>query len=314
MRLKSKLLSLNADKRDSDKVKVFSPKNCEELRIPFQADKIAKVVGKLAQLPPPLKIAVGGEEARLITGVLVQNDFKMSLMAPEDLREFAGLTTTTITCKQRLTLSAAGIGLVKWALESTFGAIEEIFEDDGQTAKMNGKAITNGDDSLHEGSNDKHTVSYMVMGCVIVRYGNRGDVEVEWEGNMINDGIADAVLAVLFAAESSPAAVKRKCPHMSLIMQGQLRAKPSKSRIIQILPLPLSFSQWRLSSKPTRGHFPLRTARKAVHVPGSAIRERHLSDRASTDVVRRCIIISDNKWHRHQHIPRGRIRTRREER
>ncbi len=210
MRLKSKLLSLNADKADRDKVKVFSPKNCEELRVPFKADKIAKVVGRLAQLPPP---SSADDDARLVTGVLVQNDFKMSLMAPEDLREFAGLTTTIITCKQRLTLSAAGVGLVKWALESTFGAIEEIFEEDaGHSTKMNGKAITNGDTPM-AGSvvlNGKHRISYLVMGCVVVRYGHRGEVEVEWEGNMLNDGIADAVLAVLFAVESSPAAVKRK--------------------------------------------------------------------------------------------------------
>ena len=112
MRLKSRLLALNADK--ISKVKVFSPRNCEELRIPFKADKTAKVVGKLASMP-----ALNGSEgshAQLITGVLVQNDFKMSLMAPEDLREYAGLTTTTITCKQRMTLSTAGIDLIKWAL------------------------------------------------------------------------------------------------------------------------------------------------------------------------------------------------------
>ena len=36
-----------------------------------------------------------------------------------------------------------------------------------------------------------------------------GHIEVAWEGNAINDGIADAVLAVLFTVESSPAAVRR---------------------------------------------------------------------------------------------------------
>ena len=46
MRLKSKLLSLNADK--AVKVKVYTPANCDEVRIPFKKDKIAKVVGKLA--------------------------------------------------------------------------------------------------------------------------------------------------------------------------------------------------------------------------------------------------------------------------
>ncbi|KAH8672758.1 cleavage and polyadenylation specifity factor [Tricladium varicosporioides] len=205
MRLKSKLLSLNADK--TNKVKVFSPRNCEELRIPFKADKIAKVVGKLANMPPSA-LTPDGDASQLITGVLVQNDFKMSLMAPEDLREYAGLTTTTITCKQRMTLSAAGIELIKWALEGTFGSIEELPE----SKPKNG---TNGDTHMNGSSEDadeeisSQTTAYLVMGCVTVRHRNNGEVELEWEGNMLNDGIADAIMAVLFSVESSPAAVKQ---------------------------------------------------------------------------------------------------------
>jgi cleavage and polyadenylation specificity factor subunit 3 len=203
MRLKSKLLSLNADK--TNKVKVFSPRNCEELRIPFKADKIAKVVGKLASYPPPL----GSEEsqAQLITGVLVQNDFKMSLMAPEDLREYAGLTTTTITCKQRMTLTAAGIELIKWALEGTFGSIEELPESKNKA--LNGDTHMNGSSEDADEEISRHSTAYLVMGCVSVRHSSNGEVELEWEGNMLNDGIADAIMAVLFSVESSPAAVKR---------------------------------------------------------------------------------------------------------
>ena len=216
MRLKSKLLSLNASK--TSKVKVFSPRNCEELRIPFKTDKTAKVVGKLASIPMKAP-ADDSEEPQLITGVLVQNDFKMSLMAPEDLREYAGLTTTTIACKQRLRLSAAGIDLVKWGLEGTFGSIEELPE-----AKPHAKNAANGDEAANNGDTkmeddddideefpiDEVVAAYLVMGCVTVRYRASGEVELEWEGNMLNDGIADAVMAVLLGIESSPAAVKRK--------------------------------------------------------------------------------------------------------
>ncbi|TGO22627.1 hypothetical protein BPAE_0160g00030 [Botrytis paeoniae] len=217
MRLKSKLLSLNADK--TTKVKVFSPKNCEPLRIPFMTSKTAKVVGKLANNPPPT------DSAQLITGVLVQNDFKMSLMAPEDLREYAGLTTTTITCKQRMTLSAAGIDLIRWALEGTFGKIDELPESRGQQKHSNGNGNGNGDTHMN-GSSDEEAdeeiantnavTAYLVMGCVTVRYRSNGEVELEWEGNMLNDGIADAIMAVLYSVESSPAAVKQsasKSPH-----------------------------------------------------------------------------------------------------
>ncbi|VBB83618.1 Putative Endoribonuclease YSH1 [Podospora comata] len=213
MRLKSKLLSLNANK--TSKVKVFSPKNCEELRIPFKTDKTAKVVGKLASILQPLS---SPEEPQLITGVLVQNDFKMSLMAPEDLREFAGLTTTTISCKQRMRLSAAGVDLIKWGLEGTFGTIEELpiskkLSSNGEDHDMNGSEQEVADEEL---SVDEILAAYLVMGVITVRHRSNGEVEIEWEGNMLNDGIADAVMAVLLAIESSPAAVKRsasKNPH-----------------------------------------------------------------------------------------------------
>ena len=222
MRLKSKLLSLNSDK--AVPAKIFSPANCEELRIPFKADKVAKVVGKLAQIPPPLpyrskddimenRDAQDSDEVNLITGVLVQNDFKMSLMAPEDLREYAGLTTTTITCRQHLTLSAAGVDLIRWALEGTFGALNEITVRD---EAINGKAQPNGNGAHgHEEADEeisRSTIAFRVMDCVTIHCRRGGEVEIEWEGNMINDGIADAVLAVLFTVESSPAAVRRKCP------------------------------------------------------------------------------------------------------
>lgn len=225
-RLRSKLLSFNAQK--TIPTKIFSPANCEELRIPFKTDKIAKVVGKLATITPPVPRSLDpegevsndkdegeGEKVDVISGVLIQNDFKISLMAPEDLKEYAGLTTTTIMCRQHLTLSAAGIDLIRWALEGTFGAIKETkITDDAVDGKesMNGNGVhksgSDEDDADEEVSRTE--TKFTVMDCVGVLVKNGGKVEVEWEGNVINDGIADAVLAVLFTVESSPAAVKRK--------------------------------------------------------------------------------------------------------
>jgi cleavage and polyadenylation specificity factor subunit 3 len=208
MRLKSKLLSLNADK--AIKVKVYTPANCDEVRIPFRKDKFAKVVGKLAQIAPPSE----EDDSQLMAGVLVQNGFDLALMAPDDLREYAGLTTTTITCKQHLTLSSASMDLIRWALEGTFGAIEEV----GTNMKTEKKMETNGDmDGLSEKQEAadeeipmEETQTFLVMGCVILRYHSRTrEVELEWEGNMMNDGVADAVMAVLLTVESSPASVKR---------------------------------------------------------------------------------------------------------
>jgi cleavage and polyadenylation specificity factor subunit 3 len=206
MRLKSKLLSLNAEK--TVKVKVYTPANCDEIRIPFRKDKIAKVVGKLAEDAQPTEL----DESKLMAGVLVQNGFDLSLMAPDDLREYAGLTTTTITCKQLITLSSASMELIKWALESAFGIIEKIGSSaqNNVVNKQNGynnKTLEAADEEIEYAENEK----YLVMGSVIVKYIARTrEVELEWEGNMMNDGVADAVMAVLMTVESSPASVKRK--------------------------------------------------------------------------------------------------------
>ncbi|KAJ5490756.1 Endoribonuclease ysh1 [Penicillium diatomitis] len=208
MRLKSKLLSLNAQK--ATPTKVFTPANCSELRIPFRKDKFARVVGKLADIAPP----TSEDESQLMAGVLVQNGFDLSLMAADDLREYAGLTTTTIICKQHLTLSSASIDLIRWALEGTFGAIEEV----GTQSKQNIKKETNGDTSMSDPKQEdadeeirmEEKQTYLVMGCVTLHYQPRTrEIELEWEGNMMNDGVADAVMAVLLTVESSPASVKQ---------------------------------------------------------------------------------------------------------
>lgn len=220
MRLKSKLLSLNAGK--ATKVKVFSPRNCEELRIPFKADKTAKVVGKLASITPPTHLTgnadAAGAAAQLVTGVLVQNDFKLSLMAPEDLREYAGLNTTTVTCRQRFQLRVATVDMVRWGLECQYGAVEELPEMNrshkpGGTGSANGEAK---DEDAMEMVDDEVAhldAAYLVMGCVAVRYYSNREVELEWEGNLMNDAIADSVIAVLMSTECSPAAVRRELKH-----------------------------------------------------------------------------------------------------
>jgi cleavage and polyadenylation specificity factor subunit 3 len=207
-RLRSKLLDLN--NRRSGDTKVYSPENGTEVKIPFRKDKLAKVVGKLAQIPPPK--TADEADSRILNGVLVQNGFKLSLMAPEDLREYAGLTTTTILCKQHITLAAAGVDLIKWALESTFGAIEEIAPPKSESQDFD-KSEPNGKSESEEPADEElrleTTRAFLIMGCITLTWsGRQKQIELEWEGNTMNDGIADAVMAVLMTVESSPAAVK----------------------------------------------------------------------------------------------------------
>lgn len=215
-RLRSRLLDLNsrrtANNSAAQQTKVYSPENGAEIKIPFRKDKVAKVVGRLAQIPPPRT----AEDERVVNGVMVQNGFKLSLMAPEDLKEYAGLTSTTVLCKQHITLSAAGVELIRWALEGTFGAIEEIGHIKSDT-NGHSDAVTNGNinpeimkqEEADEELPSESARAFLIMGCITLRWsGVDKQIELEWEGNTMNDGVADAVMAVLTTVESSPAAVK----------------------------------------------------------------------------------------------------------
>jgi cleavage and polyadenylation specificity factor subunit 3 len=94
------------------------------------------------------------------------------------------------------------------SLEGTFGAIkeEEITDDAVKGKETNGNGIKeDADEDI-----SRTSTQFTVMECVNILVKPGGHVEVSWEGNVINDGIADAVLAVLFTVESSPAAVRRK--------------------------------------------------------------------------------------------------------
>ncbi|KAF3926932.1 hypothetical protein ABW20_dc0106657 [Dactylellina cionopaga] len=131
-------------------------------------------------------------------------------MAPDDLREYAGLTTTTVMCKQRVPLSTAGAGLVRWSLESMFGGVVTVKkektngyiedDEDEDTKDVDGELISIKRQALRD-------ETFRVMDCVDVSC-HSGYVELEWEGNIHNDGIADAILAILLSIESSPASVK----------------------------------------------------------------------------------------------------------
>ncbi|QIW96236.1 hypothetical protein AMS68_001754 [Peltaster fructicola] len=221
MRMRSRLLSLG-------KFKVYSPANCEEVKIPFRRDKIVRVVGRLAEritpqnlLSPPTSTEDEDEDMErdakklkelLVSGVLVQSDFRLSLMAPEDLREYTGLETTSITCRERITLSAVGIDLIKWTLEGAFGGVEELAFPE-PIVNGNGTKHTPDEEADEEVPRQQATMLSVMGGAVIMTCQSNGQIELEWEGNTTNDSIADAVIAVLLSVETSPAAIKRSSQH-----------------------------------------------------------------------------------------------------
>lgn len=65
-----------------------------------------------------------------LSGLLVAKDYSYTLLDPRDLRDFAGLTTCTVTQRQVIVIGV-GWELVKWHLEGMYGSLEDGLDKDG---------------------------------------------------------------------------------------------------------------------------------------------------------------------------------------
>ncbi|TID30493.1 hypothetical protein CANINC_000846 [Pichia inconspicua] len=183
-RLKSALLSkYKKSKNAEEEIKIYNPKNSTVLDLEFKAEKVAKVVGKLAANLP--------EDGDHIKGILVQKNFNVNLMAVDDIKEFTTLTTTTITQRQTIRCYA-NRSIVHWQFSQMFGDVN---------------VLNDGEDNYE----------FKVMDCIIVKHDDKNYVTVvEWESGIMEDSIADSAVAILLSCDSAPSSVKltsHSCMH-----------------------------------------------------------------------------------------------------
>ncbi|KND04435.1 uncharacterized protein SPPG_00164 [Spizellomyces punctatus DAOM BR117] len=168
-RLRSALQSRYAEREVP--LHIHTPKNCETVELYFRGEKMAKTIGILASQTPLPNTP--------LSGILVCRDFTYHLLAPSDLPSFTDLVPATLEQRQTIPCRAP-LGLVKWHLEMMYGSIEE-------TGKR----------------------SFRVFDTVkVTQSPDLRRYTLEWEGNAVNDMIADSIVAIIAQAESSPASVK----------------------------------------------------------------------------------------------------------
>ncbi|ODV82986.1 hypothetical protein CANARDRAFT_30453 [[Candida] arabinofermentans NRRL YB-2248] len=209
-RLKSALLSKYQKlKNTEDEVKVYSPRNGSKLTLQFKGKKIAKVMGQLATKLP--------KEHDTINGVLVQKDFDLSLLKIEDLREFSGLTTTIVKQRQSLRCDA-NKHLINWQLSQMFGFVKVLIDTEDE----------------EDEEDDEYVVEIMSSVKVTLEH-KIGIVTVEWNSGMVDDTIADSVIAILMSCDSSPASVKlssKSCNHNHNHSHNGVKSEEKEEEII----------------------------------------------------------------------------------
>ncbi|GLJ12700.1 hypothetical protein SUGI_0196200 [Cryptomeria japonica] len=166
-RLKQKLLSQFADQN----MRVLSPKNCQTVEMPFNAEKTAKAIGRLAEKTP--------EEGNQVSGLLVRKGFTYQIVAPEDLHVFTQLSTGTVT--QRLSIPYKGaFSVLKNRLQQLYEGVETS-NDEVPTLKVHDKVTVK-----QEGAD------YVVL---------------QWVSDPISDMVSDSIIVMMmnFNPESSRA-------------------------------------------------------------------------------------------------------------
>ncbi|EGW33085.1 uncharacterized protein SPAPADRAFT_66091 [Spathaspora passalidarum NRRL Y-27907] len=246
-RLKSALLSKYSSRKGTEQeVKVFNPKNCEEVKIGFKGLKVAKVLGSLAEeqlsmLKKEIETKIETENEKIVeikeemevdandgdkneagvdtlhtgqflSGVLVSKDFDLNLLQLQDLHEFTQLSTSFVKSKMNLRIHA-DISLMIYHLEQMFGYIN-ILNDDEEEWEC------------------------VIMDVVDIfvdktKTGPGLQISVEWiNDNLMADSLADSVIAILYSIDSSPASVKlSSTTHTHVKQETESKSAHAKSEI-----------------------------------------------------------------------------------
>ncbi|KAL8281150.1 hypothetical protein RQP46_006508 [Phenoliferia psychrophenolica] len=172
-RLRSALKTKFGERKDD--IQIYTPRNVEVVKLKFRGERMAKALGSLAETSP----ALGSS----LSGLLVSKDFTYTFLAPSDLRDFTGLSTSVIMQRQRITVSVTW-DLVRWHLQGMYGKIQQGVDAEG-------------------------VPTMRVMSTVDIKAIGKHDLAVEWVGSVSNDMVADSVIALVLGVDGSPASVKR---------------------------------------------------------------------------------------------------------
>ncbi|XP_077344879.1 cleavage and polyadenylation specificity factor subunit 3 [Lithobates pipiens] len=166
-RLKAAIIREYEDNEEVD-IEVHNPRNTEAVSLNFRGEKLAKVMGSLADKKP--------EQCQRISGILVKRNFNYHILSPNDLSSYTDLAMSTVTQTQAIPYTGP-FNLLSYQLQQLTGEVDEMEGNEKDCLRVF-KAIT----VIKEHS--------MVM--------------LEWVANPANDMYADTVASVILELQSNP--------------------------------------------------------------------------------------------------------------
>jgi len=189
-RLKQALIREYED--DPHDLKVYNPRNTQEVQLMFRGEKMAKVMGSLASK----RTAEEGEE---MSGILVKRNFNYHILSPEDLPNYTELSLSSVTQRQSLVLSAnpVQLGSLLAAMSGGDAVKVDSQEEKALLLKSHVSASSNANTPAHV---------WRVFKSVTViwepKTSYQAMVTMEWNSSPVQDMLADAVVATLTKSEA----------------------------------------------------------------------------------------------------------------
>lgn len=151
------------------KTQISTPRNCQTVELEFGSEKVAKVVGRLAENAPG--------ENDVIEGVLVLKDYSMTIMHKEDIEKFTPLVCSSIFQSISVSFNFS-FDCLKWLVGEVYSVEEQKVEKSDFRTLIVSQNIK---------------LSYCKR---------RGQVVVEWMSSPLCDLVADSVMALMANAET----------------------------------------------------------------------------------------------------------------
>lgn len=158
-------------------INIHTPRNCEAVELSYRGEKVIKIVGSLAVDEK------NQEEGAIVEGVLVGKDFEYQLIKTDDLPEYVQNIRKVQLLERQAVTCRAPFTLLEFLLTQLYG-------------------------KKHVKRCIKDSSTLIVLDSYFIRQVDKDVYLVEWEGNPMNDLIADSIVMMLLGAESSRAAVK----------------------------------------------------------------------------------------------------------
>ncbi|EGD72150.1 cleavage and polyadenylation specificity factor subunit 3 [Salpingoeca rosetta] len=194
---------LEADQKTAS---VFDPRNAETVLLHYRGEKMAKVLGSLAQSGPV--------QGRRVSGILVAKEFNYMVVAPTELGEYTELRTTTIRQRQAVSFPYT-LELLHNILAQVHGAASVAYVE----TEMN-----------RIGHRPQRTRALEVMGSVTAALDAATKMlVVEWSSSPESDMWADAVMAAVLQIESRPQTIKMASTQLSEQREADFKALLAQS-------------------------------------------------------------------------------------